>query len=110
MEGAASDLRTGLSQQMVEIHEPMRILFVIESTPRAVLEILAKNPALDRLVSNRWVQLATLSPDSNRIELYQDDGFADYQPTSSAIRVVADSYACYHHQRDHLSFARLGVQ
>ncbi len=26
MEGAASDLRTGLSQQMVEIHEPMRIL------------------------------------------------------------------------------------
>ena len=110
MEGAASDLRTGLSQQMVEIHEPMRILFVIESTPRAVLEILAKNPALDRLVSNRWVQLATLAPDSNRIELYQDGGFADYQPTSSAIRVVADSYACYHHQRDHLSFARLGVQ
>lgn len=110
MEGAASDLRTGLSQQMVEIHEPMRILFVIESTPRAVLEILAKNPALDRLVSNRWVQLATLAPDSNRIELYQDGGFADYQPTSSAIRVVADSYACYHHRRDHLSFARLGVQ
>jgi uncharacterized protein YbcC (UPF0753/DUF2309 family) len=110
MEGAASDLRTGLSQQMVEIHEPMRILFVIESTPRAVLEILAKNPALDRLVSNRWVQLATLAPDSNRIELYQDGGFADYQPTSSAIRVVADSYACYHHHRDHLSFARLGVQ
>ena len=110
MEGAASDLRTGLSQQMVEIHEPMRILFVIESTPRAVLEILAKNPVLDRLVSNRWVQLATLAPDSNRIELYQDGGFADYQPTSSAIRVVADSYACYHHRRDHLSFARLGVQ
>lgn len=110
MEGAASDLRTGLSQQMVEIHEPMRILFVIESTPRAVLEILAKNPVLDRLVSNRWVQLATLAPDSNRIELYQDGGFADYHPTSSAIRVVADSYACYHHRRDHLSFARLGVQ
>jgi uncharacterized protein YbcC (UPF0753/DUF2309 family) len=110
MEGAASDLRTGLSQQMVEIHEPMRILFVIESTPHAVLEILAKNPVLNRLVSNRWVQLATLAPDSNRIELYQDGGFADYQPTSSAIRVVTDSYACYHHQRGHLSFARLGVQ
>lgn len=110
MEGAASDLRTGLSQQMVEIHEPMRILFVIESTPKAVLEILARNPVLDRFVSNRWVQLATLAPDSNRIEVYQDGGFVNYQPTGNPIRVFTDSYACYHHQRDHLSFARLGVQ
>jgi uncharacterized protein YbcC (UPF0753/DUF2309 family) len=33
MEGASGDLRTGLSQQMVEIHEPVRILFVIETSP-----------------------------------------------------------------------------
>lgn len=30
MDGAASDLRTGLPWQMVEIHEPVRLLFVIE--------------------------------------------------------------------------------
>jgi len=34
MTGAASDLRPGLSQQMIDIfHEPMRILFGIETTP-----------------------------------------------------------------------------
>ena len=33
MDGHASDLRTGLPWQMVEIHEPVRILFVIETTP-----------------------------------------------------------------------------
>ena len=33
MNGHASDLRTGLPLQMVEVHEPVRILFVIETTP-----------------------------------------------------------------------------
>ncbi len=33
MDGHASDLRTGLPWQMVEIHEPVRILFVVETTP-----------------------------------------------------------------------------
>src|SRR5262249_56378864 len=37
MDGAASDLRTGLPWQMVEIHEPVRQLFVIETTPQATL-------------------------------------------------------------------------
>ena len=37
MDGAASDLRTGLPWQMVEIHEPVRLLFVIETTPEAML-------------------------------------------------------------------------
>ena len=37
MDGAASDLRPGLPWQMVEIHEPMRILFVVETTPEVAL-------------------------------------------------------------------------
>ncbi|MCA9064235.1 MAG: DUF2309 domain-containing protein, partial [Planctomycetaceae bacterium] len=40
MTGAASDLRPGLSAQMVEIHEPLRILFVVETTPAAMERIM----------------------------------------------------------------------
>ena len=36
MDGAASDLRTGLPWQMVEIHEPVRLLFIIETTPETM--------------------------------------------------------------------------
>ena len=110
MEGAASDLRTGLSQQMVEIHEPMRILFVIENTPEAILAILKRNEVLDRLVSNRWVQLASLAKDSNKIHIYKNGGFVPYEPTAATPPVYEDSYACYHHKRGHLPFARLGAQ
>ena len=39
----ASDLRTGLPWQMVEIHEPVRILFIIETTVEAMLQIMDRN-------------------------------------------------------------------
>ena len=62
MDGPSSDLRPGLPWQMVEIHEPMRILFVVETTPEIMLGIIAREPAIGRLVQNAWVQLATLDP------------------------------------------------
>ncbi|HIE53615.1 MAG TPA: DUF2309 family protein, partial [Chromatiaceae bacterium] len=36
MEGSASDLRTGLPKQMIEIHEPMRLLLVVEAAPEVI--------------------------------------------------------------------------
>jgi len=75
MSGAASDLRPGLSQQMIEIHEPLRQLFVIEATPDAMLQIMDSNKAIGRLVRNDWVQLATLDPDSSRIHLFRNNRF-----------------------------------
>ena len=69
MDGAASDLRTGLPWQMVEIHEPVRLLFIIETTPEAMLRIMERNPAIGQLFRNDWVQLAVLDPDSAAIQL-----------------------------------------
>ena len=44
MDGHASDLRTGLPWQMVEIHEPVRILFVIETTPERLTKVINASP------------------------------------------------------------------
>src|SRR6202790_926989 len=46
MDGAQSDLRTGLPWQMVEIHEPLRSLFIIETTPEAMLRIMDRNQGI----------------------------------------------------------------
>jgi uncharacterized protein len=70
MEGADSDLRTGLPQQMVEIHEPMRLLVVVEQRPAVLSAILQRQPALQELVGNAWITLAAKHPDSAAIELY----------------------------------------
>ena len=107
MEGAVSDLRTGLSQQMVEIHEPMRILFVIESTPQALLSIMARNPNIDGMIRKRWVQIAVLSPDSSDIQLFENGGFVPYSPTVNQMPRVPNSLAIYQYQRGHLPFAKV---
>jgi len=54
MDGAASDLRPGLPLQMVEIHEPVRLLFVIETTVDAMNRIIADNQSIARLVQGNW--------------------------------------------------------
>ncbi len=66
MTGAASDLRPGLSAQMVEIHEPLRILFVVETTPDIMNRIVKQNEAIRLLVEGRWVQLALFQPEAPR--------------------------------------------
>lgn len=105
MEGAASDLRTGLSQQMIEIHEPVRILFVIETTPQAMLSIMARHPMIDRLVRNEWVQLAVLHPDPASILVYRNGRFETYQVESAELPTVRHSIDWYRGWRDHLGFA-----
>ncbi len=80
MDGAASDLRTGLPWQMVEIHEPVRSLFIIETTPEAMLRIMDRNEGIGRLCRNGWVQLAVLDPETRAISVFQDGEFRPYQP------------------------------
>ena len=39
MDGAQSDLRTGLPWQMVEIHEPVRLTMVVDTTPEILIRL-----------------------------------------------------------------------
>jgi uncharacterized protein YbcC (UPF0753/DUF2309 family) len=108
MDGAASDLRTGLPWQMVEIHEPVRLLMVIETTARAMLQLMARHPAIERLVRNSWVQLAVLDPNSSRCELFECGGFFPYRPQADRLPVATQSLDWYRGWRDYLEFAEIG--
>lgn len=108
MDGAASDLRTGLPWQMVEIHEPVRLLFVIETTPAEMLDIIDRNPAIGAMCRNEWVQLATLDPTSSQIHLFQREAFHPYQPVADQLPVATTSPDWYRGWREHLEFAEIG--
>jgi hypothetical protein len=70
MEGADSDLRTGLPWQMVEIHEAMRLLVVVEQTTGMLSAIVARQPALQELVGNGWIIVASRHPESGALALH----------------------------------------
>ncbi len=105
MLGASSDLKPGLPWQSVEIHEPMRLLFVIETTAEAMQTIMSRNPVINRILKNCWSQLAVLDPDSHRIQVFDGEEFHDYVPESTELSHAATSTDWYRGWRDHLGFA-----
>jgi uncharacterized protein YbcC (UPF0753/DUF2309 family) len=107
MDGAASDLRTGLPWQMVEIHEPVRLLNIVETTAEAMLAILERDESMARLCRNGWVRLAVLHPVTRKLSLYQNGRFHDYQPRTSTLPKAASSVDWYRGWRDHLEFAQI---
>ena len=110
MSGATSDLRPGLSAQMVEIHEPMRLLFVVQAAPKTLRRIIDSNAAIQSLVENRWVQLAAFEPDSNQILLYDKKQFQIWDQERKPIPKVKQSRDWYEGKREPLSCATISGQ
>jgi len=108
MDGAASDLRTGLPWQMVEIHEPVRLLIVCETTPEIMLGIMAKHPAIGTMAAKGWVKLAVLEPHNAGAHMYRDGAFHAYAPRAERLPAAASSIDWYRGWRDHLLFAEIG--
>ena len=65
--GSGGDLRTGLCRAAVEIHEPVRVTMVVEATPERLASSSPRSEMLTRLVKNRWLFLAALSPDGSEV-------------------------------------------
>ncbi len=107
MDGHASDLRTGLPWQMVEIHEPVRLLMIVENDSALVRAVLDRLPAIRRLVTNRWITLATLAPQSNAIYTYDAEHgeFIHHAPETGGLALVESSVEWYAGRSDHLSCA-----
>ncbi|QDT92289.1 DUF2309 domain-containing protein [Gimesia algae] len=107
MDGAASDLRPGLPWQMVEIHEPVRLLFVIETTQKAMRRIISDNAAIARLVNGNWIQLAILNAETSQIHIFRNGDFEIYKPETNELPVVDSSIDWYRGWRDLLGFASI---
>ena len=108
MNGMQGDLRTGLTWQMVEIHEPVRILFVVENTPEVVLAVIHANAELKEWLENRWIRLACVDAAKASISVYRGAGV--FEPLEGddvplpRVRCSADHYRGH---RSHLPLARI---
>ena len=108
MNGYQGDLRTGLPLQMVEIHEPVRILFVVETTPERLLRVIHANPLLKEFVENRWIRLSAMDPKTGAIQIYRGRGV--WEPLSGdeePLPVAESSLAYYSGKLEHLPVARI---
>ncbi len=105
MDGHASDLRTGLPWQMVEIHEPVRILFVVETTPDRLDRVINASASLKQLVKNRWIRIATIDPGSERVHVLRDSAFEEFHELLERLPVALSSHEWYAGKIQHLPMA-----
>ncbi len=104
MEGTRSDLRTGLPKQMIEIHEAMRLLVLVEAKTEIIEGIYARQPAIQELVGNGWIQVAVKDPDSDRIDFFErGKGFVQWQPGQMELPVYKKSPDCYYDKTEPVS-------
>jgi hypothetical protein len=107
MDGAQSDLRTGLPWQMVEIHEPVRISMMVEAEPELLARVVAGSETLTRLVENRWLYLSSLAPDAQRVAEHGPDGFMEQTAERELPVARGSSRTVYQGKRGHLPFTRI---
>ena len=107
MNGFQGDLRTGLPVQTVEIHEPVRILFIVESTPERLMSVIKKNPELTEFVCNKWIRLSTMDPDDGHMEVYRDGVFEKLEGNEEPLPVTPNSISWYRGKMEHLALARI---
>jgi uncharacterized protein YbcC (UPF0753/DUF2309 family) len=103
MQGANSDLRTGLPKQMIEIHEAMRLLVVIEQTLEIITAVYQRQPPLQELVGNGWVIVAAKHPESGAIHLFDPArGWQAWQPAVPGLPTVHQSVDWFAGEREPL--------
>ena len=103
MEGAASDLRTGLPKQMIELHEPMRLLLIVEASVEILGQIYGAQPAIAELLDNEWIHLVAVDPTDGHFELFvPGKGFVGWDGEPSELPVVANSFEYYRGRSDFL--------
>jgi uncharacterized protein YbcC (UPF0753/DUF2309 family) len=78
--GMDGDLRTGLPRQMINIHEPLRLVVIVEHFPEIVQDAIHTNEATYEWFKNTWVHLVALHPETKKLYYFKNESFEEYKP------------------------------
>ena len=96
MEGASSDLRTGLPRQMIEIHEAVRLQILVEAKTPILEQIYARQESLRELISGGWILLSAKDPDSGELFVFERGiGFVPWQAKEIVVPICRNSPEYY---------------
>jgi uncharacterized protein YbcC (UPF0753/DUF2309 family) len=84
------DLRSGLPLQMIEVHDPVRLLMIVEHYPEVVKKVIESNPALYEWFDNEWINLVALHPKQKALYVFEEGEFVPYTPLTKKLPTVHD--------------------
>lgn len=88
--GIDGDLRPGLPSQMIEVHDPVRLLVVVEHFPDVVLKTIQRSSETYEWFGNEWLHLVSVDPETRMIYVFRDGNFSPYEPFKQSITEIDD--------------------
>ncbi|MFA6260077.1 MAG: DUF2309 domain-containing protein [Bacteroidia bacterium] len=90
--GIDGDLRTGLPAQMIEVHDPIRLLMIVEHKPEVILKIMHKSPDTMQWFTRNWIHLIAIHPDDKTFNLYEEGVFRPFKELENEMINLDDPY------------------
>jgi uncharacterized protein len=88
--GIDGDLRPGLPSQMIEVHDPVRLLMIVEHFPEVVLKAIQKSSETYEWFINEWIHLVVMHPVTNEFFYFKEGTFSKYTILHDHIVTVDD--------------------
>lgn len=93
------DLRPGLPVQMIEVHDPVRLLIIVEHFPDVVLKTIQSVPEMYEWFINEWVHLSVIDPVTNQTYYFKEGSFTAYTPLQKETKPLRDVNALFESSR-----------
>ena len=87
------DLRPGLPWQMIEVHDPVRLLVIVEHKPEVVLKAIQSSDEVFEWYKNEWVHIAAFHPTEKCFYYFKNGVFEKYMPLTNALNTIDDMRA-----------------
>ncbi|MBL7871061.1 MAG: DUF2309 domain-containing protein [Cyclobacteriaceae bacterium] len=87
--GIDGDLRPGLPSQMIEVHDPVRLMVIVEHFPDVVLKVIQTAPDMYEWFINEWVHLVAINPDTKELSYFNRGTFVDYRTFKNNVKVIS---------------------
>lgn len=89
--GIDGDLRPGLPSQMIEVHDPIRLLLIVEHFPEIVLKAINDSPETYQWYINEWIHLVSVNPIDRKLQIFKEGIFVNYKPLTEELKTISET-------------------
>ncbi|MCB1201897.1 MAG: DUF2309 domain-containing protein [Leptospiraceae bacterium] len=100
--GSEGDLRTGLPAQMTEIHDPFRLMIIIEQKKEIVTKVIQGNASVKNWLDGAWVKFVIFEPKTGVPFQYENGKLQKLTLPEIQIKYFSSSLQAAHKNRENI--------